>query len=135
MNKILTFFRKNWIRLIVSLGLGATFLIIYLLAYQNADKVNTWTNPAYYRDGLFLSGMILIFFGGLAICSYFGIFDIFSFYPGRKKKEDGKKENYGDYVERKKLERSSDKSLFFLPYFIVGGLMLIASLILYFALL
>ncbi len=132
MYKIGLFFKKNWIRFLVSVLTATTLLIVYLVAYQNADNINTWVVPAYYRDGLFIAGMVVVFFGGLAIVSNFGIFDIFSFYPGRKKKEDGKKENYGDYVQRKKLERSSEKNLYFLPYFIIGGLLLIASLILYF---
>ena len=135
MNKIGLFFKRNWIRFVVSLGIGLGLLAIYLVSYQNSDSVNVWTRPEYYRDGLFIAGMVVVFVGGLAIVSNFGIFDIFSYYPGRKKKEDGKKENFGDYVERKKAERSSDRNLFFLPYFIVGTLFLGASLILYFVIL
>ncbi len=140
MNKIAYFFRKNWIRFVAALVVGIIFVVIYLVAYQNAvnkgdNKLNVWILPEYYRDGLFIAGMIVIFMGALAVVANFGIFDIFAYYPARKKKENGKKENFGDYVERKRLERSSNKNPFYLPYFIVGALFLIASLILLFVLL
>ena len=135
MNSIGNFFKKNWIRFIVSLAIGATMVCIYNFGHQISLKINPWVIPYFYRDSLFIAGMVVVFSGGLAIVSNFGVFDIFSFYPRRKKKEDGKKENYGDYVERRRAERSSDKNLYFLPYFIIGTLFLIASLILYFVLL
>ncbi len=135
MYKIGLFFKKNWIRFVVSIGIGIIMICIYNFGHQISLKINPWVLPYFYRDSLFIAGMVVVLTGGLSIMSNFGVFDIFSFYPGRKKKEDGKKENYGDYVERKKAERSSEKNLYFLPYFIVGALFLIASLILYFSLL
>ena len=140
MNKIGEFFKKNWIRFLVALAVGIVFVVIYLVAYQSAvnkgeEKLNVWVMPEYYRDGLFIAGMIVVFMGALAVVASFGIFDIFSYYPGRKKKENGYKENYGDYVNRKKLERSSNKNPFYLSYFIIGALFLISSLVLLFVLL
>lgn len=135
MNKIGLFFQKNWIRFVASLVLGLAVVCLYNFSHQIALKINPWVLAYYYRDSLFLAGMVVVFVGGLAIVANFGIFDIFSYYPGRKKKENGKKENYGDYVERKKLERSADRNLYFLPYFIVGSIFLVASLILYFVIL
>ena len=134
MNKISEFFAKNWLRMVISLGIGIAIVCLYNISYQNADKVNTWIDPVYYRDGTFLAGMIVVFIGGLAIVANFGIFDMFAFYFRRKKRENGKKENYGEYVERRNVERSSRKDLFFLSYFIVGALFLITSVILYFVL-
>ena len=140
MNKIGEFFKKNWIRFLAALAVGIVFVVIYLVAYQSAvnkgeEKLNVWVMPEYYRDGLFIAGMIVVFMGALAVVASFGIFDIFSYYPGRKKKENGYKENYGDYVNRKKLERSSNKNPFYLSYFIIGALFLITSLVLLFVLL
>ena len=140
MNKIGEFFKKNWIRFLTALAVGIVFVVIYLVAYQSAvnkgeEKLNVWVMPEYYRDGLFIAGMIVVFMGALAVVASFGIFDIFSYYPGRKKKENGYKENYGDYVNRKKLERSSNKNPFYLSYFIIGALFLITSLVLLFVLL
>ena len=140
MNKIGEFFKKNWIRFLAALAAGIVFVVIYLVAYQSAvnkgeEKLNVWVMPEYYRDGLFIAGMIVVFMGALAVVASFGIFDIFSYYPGRKKKENGYKENYGDYVNRKKLERSSNKNPFYLSYFIIGALFLISSLVLLFVLL
>ena len=135
MNKIGLFFQKNWIRFVACLLIGVAIVCLYNFGHQIALKINPWGLAYYYRDSFFLAGMVVVSAGGLAICANFGIFDIFSYYPGRKKKENGKKENYGDYVQRKQLERSSDRNLYFLPYFIVGSIFLIVSLILYFVIL
>ena len=102
MNKIGEFFKKNWIRFLAALAVGIVFVVIYLVAYQSAvnkgeEKLNVWVMPEYYRDGLFIAGMIVVFMGALAVVASFGIFDIFSYYPGRKKKENG----YGEGLRRR----------------------------------
>ena len=134
MSKFLEFLKHNWLRMLIALIVGIIITIVYLIAYQNAEKTNTWNQLCYYRDGTFIAGMVLVCIGGLTVVGQFGIFDIFSYYPGRKKKEDGHKENYGEYVERKRMERSHS-NLFFLSYFIIGSIYLIFSIVCYFVLL
>ena len=127
---IADFFAKNWIRLIVAFFVGLTLMALYNLSYA-LGGYPSWTNLEYYRDGSFIAGMMLFFVGILVILAHFGAFDIFSFYPLRKRKENGYKENYGDYVERKTKERGK-LSLSFLSYFIIALVFIIFSVILLF---
>ena len=99
-----------------------------IVAAKEAAKVFPWDKLEYYRDGAFIAGMVLVFVGGLAIVGKAGIFDIFSYYPGRKKKENGLKENYGEYVERKRFERAS-KNMFYLSYFYIAMIFIVFSVI------
>lgn len=133
MSAIKSFFLKNYIRLIVSLVIGLILMTIYNLSYQFGLSVNAWSNLSYYRDGAFIAGMVLLFIGLLAIISQFGAFDIFSFYAGRKRKEDGSKENYTEYVERKRETRGRF-NITFLSYFIISTCFLVFSFVIYFML-
>ena len=118
--------------MIISFVIGLIFMAIYNASYS-ATGAPSWQNLEYYRDGSFISFMIITGLGLLSIVSYFGAFDIFSYYPGRKRKEDGKKENYGEYVERKNLQRGKfDFS--FLSYILIARIYAIFSLILFFIL-
>ena len=126
------FFSKNWIRFLVSFLIGLTIMTLYNISYA-ASGAPAWSSLEYYRDGSFIAGMVVFFIGCLAVIAHFGFFDIFSFYPGRKRKENGYKENYGDYVERKKKERGK-LSLSFLSYIIIALVYLTFSLILLFIL-
>ena len=132
MEKIGRFFRENWIRIIIAVVIGAVILLAYMLLHISSEY-NQWVHPEYYRDGLFAGGISDVFIGILALLSFFGTFDIFTFYFKRKKKDSGYKENYGEYVERKRLERGH-LNLFFLPYIIIGLLYISASLIIHFCL-
>ena len=103
-------------------------MVIYNLVLQSTTDVNIWAMLSSYRDGATIGGFALFFFGLLLILSHFGAFDIFSFMFARKKKEDGSKEIYSEYVERKRMEKGH-LNLFFLPYLIVGSLYLLFSVI------
>ena len=103
-------------------------MLIYNLVLQSTSGVNIWVLLSSYRDGATIAGFVLFFFGLLLILSHFGAFDIFNFFFQRKKKEDGKKEIYSEYVERKRMEKGH-LNLFFLPYLIVGSLYLLFSVI------
>jgi hypothetical protein len=133
MSAIKSFFLKNYIRLIVAFAIGLILMVVYNLSYQFGHSVNAWANLSYYRDGAFIAGMVIFFIGLLAIISQFGAFDIFSFYAGRKRKEDGTKENYTEYVERKRESRTHF-NLGFLSYFIISTCFLIFSFVIYFLL-
>ena len=132
MVKIGEFFRKNWIRMLVSFGIGLALMILYNISYA-VRGANSWGSLEYYRDGSFIAGMALFFVGLLALISHTGFFDIFSFYPRRKRKEDGTKENYTEYVERKTIERGK-LTLSFLSYIFIALLYVIFSLVLFFVL-
>ena len=128
MQKIGLFFKENWIRFVASIVVGVIFMVIYIALLQSSIDVNAWAMLASYRDGATIAGFVLIFFGLLLVLSHFGAFDIFNFLLGRKKKEDGTKEKYFEYVERKRIEKGH-LNLFFLPYLIVGSLYLLFSVI------
>ena len=131
MTVIAKFLKKNLIRLIVATIIGLILMVIYNLSYQFGYSVNSWGELSYYRDGAFIAGMVLFFVGLLTIVSQFGTFDIFSFYAGRKRKDDGTKENYTEYVERKNENRSKF-NFAFLSYFIIATCFLIFSFVIYF---
>ena len=118
MSKIGTFLKENWIRMIIAFAIGAVLMVIYNLSYQSTGA-DSWGKLEYYRDGSFIAAMSLFFVGMLSLLSQFGAFDIFSYYPGRKVKENGKKENFGDYVQRKNLTRGHLK-FYFLSYILIA---------------
>lgn len=127
--KILEFLKRNWIRMLVSFVIGLILMVIYNASYASTGA-NSWGSLEYYRDGAFIAFMVLVAIGLLAAISQFGLFDIFAFYPTRKKKEDGKKETFGEFVERKNLERGKF-DLFFLSYIFISLVYAIFSIILY----
>ena len=130
--KIGDFFRRNWIRMLIAFGVGLLFMAGYNISYSTTGA-NSWGQLEYYRDGSFIAFMILLSVGLLALISQTGFFDIFSFYPRRKKKEDGTKENFGDYVQRRNQERGK-LNLSFLSYIIIALMYAIFSLVLFFVL-
>ncbi len=127
--KIGIFFKKNWIRLIVAFIVGLILMTIYNVS-NAAAGANSWGKLEYYRDGSFLAGMALFFFGLLVLVASLGAFDIFSFFTRRKKKDDGHKETYAEYVQRKNQERVKI-NFSFLSYIIVALAYILASLILF----
>ena len=128
MQKIGSFFAKNWIRFLASIGVCLLIMAIYNLILHFSGYSNVWNSLYYYANGATIAGFSMLFFGLLLVLSHFGAFDIFNFFFQRKKKEDGTKENYGDYVNRKKEEKGS-LNLYFLPYIIVGVLFILFSII------
>ena len=133
MNAIFTFLKKNYIRMIVAFVIGLILMVIYNVSYQYGYNVNSWAGLSYYRDGAFIAGAVLFFVGLLVLLAGFGSFDIFSFYFARKVKEDGKKENYTEYVERKRETRSKF-NFSFLSYLLIATCFLAFSFVLYFVL-
>ncbi len=89
---------------------------------------NGWDFFESYINGLTIAGFLMIFFGGLVLVSGFGTFYIFSYYPRRHKKENGYKETYSEYSERRKSGEKITRENS-IAYFIVGLVDLLASLI------
>ena len=125
MRKVLSFFIEHWVRFLVAFLIGVIMMIVYLAI------ANAWTWVIGYCNATFISAFVLFSISILSVLNLFGAFDIFSFYIGRKKKENGAKEDLYDYSSRKKDERSKFK-LVFVPYLFFALLFLVASLILYF---
>ena len=128
MRKIGAFFKKNWIRFLACLGAGLLVMAGYNFILQFTSDSEAWKELYAYRDGSTIAGFAILFFGLLLLLSHFGAFDIFNFYFQRKKKDDGSKENYGEYVKRKKEEKSA-LNLYFLPYIITGIIFVLFSVI------
>lgn len=128
MKKIGEFFQKNYIRFIACTLAGLLIMAIYNFIVQFTSDKQAWSELYAYRDGATIAGFSLFFFGLLLVLAHFGAFDIFNYFFRRKRKENGVKENYGEYVNRKKEEKGS-LNLYFLPYIFVGILFLIFSLI------
>ena len=129
---ISSFFSKNWIRMLVAFLIGLTIMVLYNVSYASGGYPS-WSGAEYYRDGSFIAAMVLIFIGLLAVIAHFGLFDIFAYYPGRKRKANGYKENFGEYVERKTRERGR-LSLSFLSYILIALVYMALSLTLFFIL-
>lgn len=129
---VIDFFAKNWIRMVAAFFVGLTMMAIYNMSYAFGGYP-AWTGLEYYRDGSFVAGMILFFVGLLVVIAHFGTFDIFAFYPTRKRKENGHKENFGDYVQRRNKERGR-LTLSFLSYILIALIFIAFSLILFFVL-
>ena len=76
------------------------------------------------------SGIVLILIGLLLLCAYLGAFDTFAYgFHSLRKKEKRKFEDLIHYNEYKREERKR-KSLQFMPFIVVGVLVLIIGIFL-----
>ena len=89
---------------------------------------NYWPYLKDYFDGLTIAGFLFVLFGGLVLVSGFGAFYIFSYYPKRKKKENGYKETYTDYAERRRGGEKTTR-INSIAYFLIGLFDIIISVI------
>ena len=129
MNAILKFLKKNYIRMIVAFVIG----LILMAVFNFARGWQSWSDLSSYLNGAFIAGASLFFVGLLVLMAGFGSFDIFSFFIARKVKEDGRKENYTEYVERRREQRTTF-NFSFLAYLIIATCFLAFSFVLYFVL-
>ena len=127
MRRIIDFLVDHWVRFLVAFLIAVSIMITYL-AVNDA-----WALMIGYCDALFIAGFTLFAFAALATLNLFGAFDIFSFLPARRKKENGAKEDFYEYTTRKKEERGRFK-LVFVPYLTWAVICLLVSLILLFLL-
>ena len=74
-----------------------------------------------------VSGFMTFMIGALLTVAYFGAFDLFGyvFSPGRI----GKQRKYKDYADysQKKAEKRANSGYFFVPYYVVGVLVMLVS--------
>lgn len=78
-------------------------------------------------ETLSVAGAVTFLIGGLMTVAYFGAFDLFSytFSAGRRS---GKYRDYADYSQ-KTAEKRSDGSWYFVPYYAVGLVLFLLSLL------
>lgn len=76
---------------------------------------------------LSVSGMITVLIGALLMVSHFGAFDLFGyvFSPGRRGAH-RKYKGYADY-SLQKTEKRAKEGYFYVPYFVVGIVLLLIS--------
>lgn len=110
---------KKYIFLIV---LGAIFTLVNLISHG-------FNHMIYYVNGTSIAGLALIFMGGLSLLGYFGAFEFWG-YTFSRKDMNGRRMEYSDYINQKKEKRVRSE-LPFGPYFLVGVLYLLVSLVLF----
>ena len=104
------------------------FLVAFVLTLVGL-LLNGFDLVLYYVNSFFFAGFAMICFGGLSIVNYFGGYDFMS-YAFSKRNSDGTKIQYSTYIENKETKRKA-KKLPFGPYFVIGAVFLIVSLIIY----
>lgn len=114
-------FFHSWIKYLVSFVYGLFIMALYNIFYTK------WVLLIGYIDGFFIAGASLICVGGLSLINYLGGFDIFSYMFSKKQTATGKITFY-DYSQNR-LEKRKKNKYTFVPYFTVGGLYLIVSII------
>ena len=122
MQRILLFLQKHWIKFVVCILVGFGLMAIYNSAAGN------WHTLASYSNGAFIGGAVLFLVGLLSLVGSFGAFDLASFYFLRKRVDETRKENYGEYVTRRADDHAKAR-MGFLPYVIVGILYIIAGIV------
>jgi len=123
MKKSLHIDRYFWIKFGITSIVGIGIMCLY-----NGIR-SEWSVLRYYCDGCFIAAFAIICFSLLIILEGYGAFQMFSYYPSRKKLENGKKENYSEYCARHEQNRKSSR-LFFVPFLFSGIIFLVISLIL-----
>lgn len=103
------------------------FLVASLIVLTNLF-LNGFSYLYLYVDGFFISGFSLILVGFLSLLNYFGAYDFWS-YAFSKKKTNNYKVRLYEFSEEKKEKRKL-KPLPFGPYFGVGIVFLVVSIIL-----
>lgn len=123
MQKIKDIFLHSSGRYIASAIISVIVTFLYLLSYG----FDTFLN---YCNGLSIGGAVTFLIGGLVMVSYLGGFDTITYgFSTIKKDGKGKYLDLYDYSTKKKEERKT-KKLPFIPYFTVGGIVIIISFIL-----
>ena len=122
MQRILLFLQKHWIKFVVCILVGFGLMAIYNSAAGN------WHTLVSYSYGAFIGGAVLFLVGLLSLVGSFGAFDLASFYFLRKRVDETRKENYGEYVNRRADDHAKTR-MGFLPYVIVGILYIIVGIV------
>ena len=122
-NMIKNFFRSYWLRMVIGFIVAVILYIVYLIIKSGWHEIVTQC------DALFFAGILCFLFGCLALVVNLGTFNLLSFLGGRRKLDNGLKEDYYTYSKRKQEERAHDRYAF-IAYFVAATPFLIASLIL-----
>lgn len=113
---------------IIALFLAIAFFIVYMISQSIAyPDSNQWLILFNYVNAFSIPGMILICIGGLSTVNNFGAFDIFNYLLVKHKY------NYhslSDFSNDKDIYRKKHRYVC-VPYFAVGFIFLIISLILW----
>lgn len=112
------------------------FPIHYVIAFVLAAAVGAFrfstlpeglASSFVWYETFSVSGSVTVLIGALLTVSYYGAFDLFGyvFSPGRS----GEHRKYKDYVHysEQKLEKRAREGWFFVPYYVVGVLVLLIS--------
>ena len=122
MSTVTTFFRKNWIRILIASILGIGVMALY------NTSAGDWKELISYSNGAFISGFIWLSVGGLYVVEGFGGLDIFAYLVRRKRNEEGQVESLYEYGERRKEQRKPSR-FGFLAYFLVAVIYFLVSLL------
>lgn len=122
MSTVTTFFRKNWIRILIASILGIGVMALY------NTSAGDWKELISYSNGAFISGFIWLSVGGLYVVEGFGGLDIFAYLVRRKRNEEGHVESLYEYGERRKEQRKPSR-FGFLAYFLVAVIYFLVSLL------
>lgn len=110
-------FLHSWVKYLISFLIAC--LICFICLY------NTSFEYIYnYSNASGTAGLALVFVGLISLANYFGAYDFFG-YAFTIKKD---KMSYQDYMDKHQIKRKS-KNLPFGPYFAIGLLFLLISLI------
>lgn len=123
MNWIKRVFMHSWQRYLVALCLAIALTLIYL-------STRGFHTLIYYIDAFAIAGAIVFLCGALSLIAYFGGFDTIRYgFASFRRGGKAKYEDLYDYSVQKKEERKHGHFTF-VPYFTIGGMFLIVSLVL-----
>jgi prepilin signal peptidase PulO-like enzyme (type II secretory pathway) len=116
------FFFHSWKKYIIAFVIALAITIVGLVLNGFYLLIN-------YANSVFIAGFSVICIGGFSVVNYLGGYDFISYSFARRNK-DGIKLQYSTYIENKETKRKAN-NLPFGPYFVVGFIFLLVSLIFY----
>lgn len=117
------FFRSPWHYLCASIVAIAMGLFRFFTLGADVSPRFMWF------EILSVSGFVTCLIGALLLVAYWGAFDLFGyvFSPGRTG-EHRKFANYADYTQKKEEKRARN-GWYFVPYFVVGIVLMLISML------
>lgn len=114
---------------IICLAFAICFTSILIISDFTELEPNETLPLINYINAFSVPGLCLYCFGGFSLIGSFGAFDTFS-YSFRRRGKDSLKMGYYEYINMKSEERKKGKPFPYVPYFVVGTLFILVSLIL-----
>lgn len=115
---------------IICLSYGIAVVLIYLITKYINLKEGATLPLIHYVDAFFIAGFTLYCFGGFSLIANLGAFDMFGYSFARRKKEGGLKIDYYEYQQVQKEKRRKANPYTYVPYFTVGTLFIIVTIVL-----